>query len=43
MAENDVGSETSDDAWALAKHRADVIRALLAKGGTRLDPADLDR
>ncbi len=39
MAENDVGSETSDDAWALAKHRADVIRALLAKGRTRLDPA----
>jgi len=32
-------SENSGDAWAVAKRRADVIRALLTEGGARLDPA----
>ena len=32
-------SEIDDNAWALATHRAEVIRALLAGGDGRLDPA----
>ena len=39
MAEGGDGSETGDDAWAVARHRAEVIRPLLSNGGPRLDPA----
>ncbi len=39
MAKSGAEAEAGDDAWALAKRRADVIRTLLATGGTSLDPA----
>ena len=36
MAKSGAEAEAHDDAWALAKRRADVIRTLLALGGTSL-------
>ena len=39
MAKSGAEAEADDDVWALAKRRADVIRTLLATGGTSLDPA----
>ena len=39
MAKSGAEAEAGDNAWALATRRADVIRTLLATGGTSLDPA----
>jgi putative transposase len=38
VAKSGAEAEADDVVWALAKRRADVIRTLLATGGTSLDP-----